>query len=73
MKYRSLGRTGVQVSELHLGCKMFGDRTSGADSQIIIDRALDAGINNFLDAACPPGRMISPFYEAEFGPHPHRI
>jgi aryl-alcohol dehydrogenase-like predicted oxidoreductase len=50
MEYRSLGRTGVQVSALCLGCMMFGGRTSPEDSYAIVDRALDAGIN-FLDTA----------------------
>lgn len=50
MVYRSLGRSGVQVSELNLGCMMFGGRTEPEDSYAIIDRALDAGIN-FLDTA----------------------
>lgn len=50
MQYRSLGRTGVQVSELCLGCMMFGGKTDEADSIAIIDRAIDAGIN-FLDTA----------------------
>ena len=50
MEYRSLGRTGVQVSPLCLGCMMFGGRTSPEDSYAIIDRALEAGIN-FLDTA----------------------
>ena len=50
MEYRKLGRTGVKVSPLCLGCMMFGDRTSPEDSYAIIDRALDAGIN-FLDTA----------------------
>ena len=50
MKYKSLGRTGVQVSSLCLGCMMFGGRTEPDDSYAIIDRALDAGIN-FLDTA----------------------
>ncbi|MDR0360122.1 MAG: aldo/keto reductase [bacterium] len=50
MEYRALGRTGVQVSELCLGCMMFGRRTGAEDSYGIIDRALDAGIN-FLDTA----------------------
>jgi aryl-alcohol dehydrogenase-like predicted oxidoreductase len=52
MDYRSLGRTGVQVSPLCLGAMMFGpwgndDRT---DSIRIIHRAIDAGIN-FVDTA----------------------
>ncbi|GAC1363014.1 MAG: aldo/keto reductase [Herpetosiphon sp.] len=50
MEYRPLGRTGVQVSELCLGCMMFGGKTSPEDSYAIIDRALGAGIN-FLDTA----------------------
>lgn len=50
MEYRSLGRTGVKVSALCLGCMMFGGRTTPEDSYDIIDRALDAGIN-FLDTA----------------------
>ena len=47
---RYLGRTGIRVSPLTLGCMMFGGRTSADDSYAIIDRALDAGIN-FLDTA----------------------
>src|SRR5918998_1074785 len=50
MEYRSLGRTGVKVSELCLGCMIFGGRTGEEDSFGIIDRAIDAGIN-FLDTA----------------------
>jgi aryl-alcohol dehydrogenase-like predicted oxidoreductase len=50
MDYRSLGRTGVKVSVLCLGCMMFGGRTTPEDSYAIIDRAIDAGIN-FLDTA----------------------
>ncbi|HEV2123756.1 MAG TPA: aldo/keto reductase [Chloroflexota bacterium] len=50
MEYRSLGRTGVQVSALCLGCMMFGGKTEPDASYAIIDRALDAGIN-FLDTA----------------------
>jgi aryl-alcohol dehydrogenase-like predicted oxidoreductase len=50
MQLRYLGRTGIHVSPLTLGCMMFGGRTSPEDSQTIIDRAIDAGIN-FLDTA----------------------
>lgn len=50
MEYRSLGRTGVQVSSLCLGCMNFGDDTSEEDSIRIIHRAMDDGIN-FLDTA----------------------
>ncbi|MDE2821753.1 MAG: aldo/keto reductase [Chloroflexota bacterium] len=50
MDYRSLGRTGVMVSEICLGCMNFGGVTSDADGMDIIDRAIDEGIN-FLDTA----------------------
>ncbi len=50
MDYRSLGRTGMKVSTLCLGCMMFGGKTAETDSMDIIDRALDSGIN-FLDTA----------------------
>src|SRR4051812_26470810 len=50
MEYRTLGRTATKVSPLCLGCMMFGGKTSPEDSYVIIDRALDAGIN-FLDTA----------------------
>jgi aryl-alcohol dehydrogenase-like predicted oxidoreductase len=50
MELRPLGRTGVKVSSLCLGCMMFGGKTSPDDSYAIIDKAIDAGIN-FLDTA----------------------
>ncbi len=50
MKYRPLGRTGLKVSPLTLGCMMFGNKTSPEDSYRIIDQALEAGIN-ILDTA----------------------
>lgn len=50
MEMRNLGRTGVKVSVLCLGCMMFGRSTTPDDSYAIIDHALDAGIN-FLDTA----------------------
>jgi aryl-alcohol dehydrogenase-like predicted oxidoreductase len=50
LKYVPLGRTGVKVSNLCLGCMMFGGKTEPGDSYEIIDRALDFGIN-FIDTA----------------------
>lgn len=50
MKYRDLGRTGVKVSELCLGCMNFGDKTNETDSIKIINSAINAGIN-FVDTA----------------------
>jgi aryl-alcohol dehydrogenase-like predicted oxidoreductase len=50
MELKQLGRTGVKVSELCLGCMMFGGKTRPDDSYPIIDRAIDAGVN-FIDTA----------------------
>jgi aryl-alcohol dehydrogenase-like predicted oxidoreductase len=52
MKYRTLGRTGIEVSPYCLGAMMFGamGNPDHDDSIRIIHRALDAGIN-FLDTA----------------------
>ena len=50
MKYRLLGRTGLQVSEICLGTMMFGGRTDEAHSIEIISKAIDSGIN-FIDTA----------------------
>lgn len=52
MQYRSLGRTGVQVSTLALGAMNFGAmaRTGQDEAGAIIDAALEAGIN-LIDTA----------------------
>ncbi|MBE6123043.1 MAG: aldo/keto reductase [Erysipelotrichaceae bacterium] len=61
MKYTKLGRTGLTVSRICLGCMSFGDSTKGVTtgkgwaldeekSREIIRRALDLGIN-FFDTA----------------------
>jgi aryl-alcohol dehydrogenase-like predicted oxidoreductase len=50
MEYRYLGRTGIRVSPLCLGCMTFGGKTTPDDAADMIDRALDTGIN-FLDTA----------------------
>ncbi|MDX1932890.1 MAG: aldo/keto reductase [Capsulimonadales bacterium] len=50
MQYVNLGRTGLKVSRLCLGTMNFGPRTTESDSYIIMDRALELGIN-FWDTA----------------------
>ncbi len=56
--YRNLGRTGVSVSALCLGCMNFGGPTPEAESIVMINYALDHGIN-FLDTANVYSRGIS--------------
>ncbi|MEV7099560.1 aldo/keto reductase [Amycolatopsis sp. NPDC051045] len=52
MQYRTLGRTGVQVSTLALGAMNFGaiGNTTQDDATAIVDAALDGGIN-LIDTA----------------------
>jgi aryl-alcohol dehydrogenase-like predicted oxidoreductase len=52
MKYRTLGKTGIEVSAYCLGAMMFGamGNPDHDDSVRIIHKALDAGIN-FIDTA----------------------
>jgi aryl-alcohol dehydrogenase-like predicted oxidoreductase len=47
MEYRSLGRTGVQVSSLCLGTANFGNPTPEDAARQIMQMALDAGVNIF--------------------------
>jgi hypothetical protein len=55
MQYRSLGRTGVQVSALCYGAMSFGGDADEATSAALYARCRDAGIN-FFDCANVYGR-----------------
>ena len=52
MQYRTLGRTGVQVSSLVLGAMNFGriGRTTQDEATAIVDAAIDGGVN-LIDTA----------------------
>ena len=50
MEYRNLGRSGLQVSVVGLGCNNFGRRTDLETTGKVINTALDLGIN-LLDTA----------------------
>ena len=50
MQHVHLGRSGLRISRLCLGCMNFGPETSEADSYRIMDRALEHAIN-FFDTA----------------------
>ncbi len=45
MDYRTLGRTGVRIAPLALGTDNFANPLPEADAVMILNRALDAGIN----------------------------
>jgi NDP-hexose 2,3-enoyl reductase len=50
MEYTQLGRTGLKVSRLCLGTMNFGSQTPEPDAHLVMERALDAGVN-FFDTA----------------------
>lgn len=64
MEYRNLGRTGVKVSSLCLGCMMFGRKADEKLSVKIVDKAIDSGIN-FIDTANVYQRGVSEEYTGE--------
>jgi len=55
MEYRSLGRTGAQVSPICLGTMTFGWKTEQEEANRIVGRFLDFG-GNFIDTANVYGR-----------------
>ena len=50
MEYRNLGRAGVKVSVIGVGCNQFGGKVDADGTKAIVQRALDEGIN-FFDTA----------------------
>jgi aryl-alcohol dehydrogenase-like predicted oxidoreductase len=58
MEYRSLGRTGMQVSTLSLGAMLFGGETDESDATALVEHALEAGVNS-IDTANIYGRSHS--------------
>ena len=50
MEYRTLGNSGLQVSVAGLGCNNFGMRIDAAQSEKVVNTALDEGIT-FFDTA----------------------
>jgi aryl-alcohol dehydrogenase-like predicted oxidoreductase len=58
MEFRRLGKTGLMVSELCLGCMTFGRELDEEGSRAMISRFLDAG-GNFVDTADVYERGVS--------------
>ena len=57
MEYRNLGKTGLKVSALCMGTMQFGWSVDEADTQRILSRTYEAGIN-FLDTADVYSRWV---------------
>lgn len=61
MEYRYLGRSGLQVSAIGLGTNNFGGRLDAAASAVVINHALDMGIN-MIDTSNSYGGTYSEEY-----------
>jgi aryl-alcohol dehydrogenase-like predicted oxidoreductase len=71
MEYRNLGKSGLQVSLVGLGCNNFGGRLDEAQTKAVIDKCIDEGITFFDTSDIYGGRGKS---EEFMGPalKPHR-
>lgn len=61
MEYRNLGGSGLKVSAVGLGTNNFGGRMDKASSALVLDKALELGIN-FIDTSNSYGRGLSEEY-----------
>ena len=61
MKYRKLGGSGLEVSEIGLGTNNFGPRLDFESSDRVISQCIDSGIN-FIDTSNSYGATVSEEY-----------
>src|ERR1043165_3211212 len=61
MEYRKLGKSGLQVSVAGLGTNNFGGRCDQAQTNAVVHKAIDVGIN-FIDTAMSYGSGLSEEY-----------
>ncbi|MCI1746735.1 MAG: aldo/keto reductase [Acidipropionibacterium sp.] len=66
MEYSHLGRSGLLVSAVGLGCMNFGDATDESEAFGIMDRAVELGVN-FFDTADVYGGPQKPDMEKGYG------
>ena len=62
MEYRNLGKAGVKVSAIGIGCNQFGGKVDKAGTKAIVQKALDEGINFFDTADVYGNRGVSEEY-----------
>lgn len=61
MEYRNLGRAGVKVSVIGIGCNQFGGKVDKDGTKEVVHKALDKGIN-FFDTADAYSKGVSEEY-----------
>ena len=73
MKVRRLGNSGLKVSVVGLGCNNFGMRIDQAQTQGVVDAAIDAGITLFDTADVYGGTQSEVFLGKALGTRRHDI
>jgi aryl-alcohol dehydrogenase-like predicted oxidoreductase len=67
MHLRRLGNSGLKVSAVGLGCNNFGMRIAAAQTKVVVDAAIDAGINLFDTADIYGGTQSEVFLGQALG------
>lgn len=73
MKVRRLGNSGLKVSVVGLGCNNFGMRIDAAQTQAVVDAAIEAGITLFDTADIYGGTKSEEFLGQALGARRHDI
>ena len=73
MKVRRLGNSGLKVSVVGLGCNNFGMRIDAAQTQAVVDAAIDAGVTLFDTADVYGGTRSEEFLGQALGKRRHEI
>src|SRR5438270_11593232 len=68
MEYKNLGRSGLQVSVVGLGCNNFGMRCDKEQSAAVVNKAIELGITFFDTANIYGGTRSEEFLGAALGP-----
>ena len=67
MEYKRLGKSGLQVSVIGLGCNNFGMRIDKDQTKAVVDKAIEAGVTLFDTANLYGGTRSEEFLGAALG------
>jgi aryl-alcohol dehydrogenase-like predicted oxidoreductase len=73
VEYRSLGRSGLQVSVVGLGCNNFGGRVDAERTKEVVNKAIECGITLFDTADLYGGGKSEEFMAPALKPHRRNI
>ena len=73
MEYKSLGRSGLQISVVGLGCNNFGMRCDKEQSAAVVQKALELGITFFDTANIYGGTRSEEFLGSALGPRRREV